>query len=273
MINNPIFLKWAGGKRKIISDLEKYFPQTIERYFEPFLGAGAVFFYIKQKYNPKYSMISDINADLIEAYKTVRDNPKGLIRCLESFRKNNSEPFYYKTREKFNKQKLTGLKRSAAFIYLNKTCFNGLFRVNSKNEFNVPFGSHKNPFIFREETILLASQLLADVVIEHQDYRDIQGLVLSGDFVYLDPCYDPLKKTSFTNYTSKKYCEVDRLELASFIDKLDHKGVNIFLSNNDLPQIRELYSEFKITEIAAERNISADPKLRGQIIELAISNY
>ena len=136
----PTFLKWAGGKRRLIEQIDKHLPKKINRYFEPFLGAGSMFFYIKQKYNPKFCMVSDINKDLIETFKAVRDNPLGLINETKKLKKKDSKEFYYKVRMKFNEDKYLGLKRCAAFIYLNKTCFNGLYRVNSKNEFNVPCG-------------------------------------------------------------------------------------------------------------------------------------
>lgn len=273
MIKIPTFLKWAGGKRRILNELEGLFPKKIDRYFEPFLGAGAVFFFMKQKYNPKFCMISDINKDLIDTFIAVRDNPTKLISHLKYFKKKHSEKFYYKIREKSNKYKLDDLKRIAAFIYLNKTCFNGLYRVNSKNEFNVPYGKYKNPEIFNEENINFASRLLQGVKIKKQDYRKIKELVKVGDFVYLDPCYDPIKKTSFANYTPKRFCKADRIELARFIKVLRKKRVNIILSNNNLPEIRKIYSDFKIKKILAPRSINADPVGRKKVIELAISNF
>ena len=273
MIKIPTFLKWAGGKRKIIKKLEPLFPSKIDRYFEPFLGAGAVFFFVKQKYNPKFCMISDTNKDLIDTFIAVRDNPKKLISCFGYFKKYNSEKFYYEIRKKFNRHELRGLKRTAAFIYLNKNCFNGLYRVNSKNEFNVPCGKYKKPEIYNEENIYFASKLLQRVKIKKQDYRKIKTIVRAGDFVYLDPCYDPIKKTSFANYTPKRFCETDRIEIAKFIRILGEKRVNIILSNNNLPKIKEIYSDFKIKKILAPRNINANPIGRKRIIELAISNF
>jgi len=272
MIKIPTFLKWAGGKRRILNKLGNLFPKKIDRYFEPFLGAGAVFFFVKQKYNPKFCMISDINKDLIDTFIAVRDNPTKLINYLKYFNKRHSKKFYYETREKLNKHKLSGLKRTAAFIYLNKTCFNGLYRVNSKNEFNVPCGKYKNPEIFNEKNIYFASRLLQGVKIKKQDYRKIKKLVRAGDFIYLDPCYDPIKKTSFINYTPERFCELDRIELARFINLLKIKRANIVLSNNDLPEIRKIYSNFKIKRILASRSINADFKGRGRVKELVISN-
>lgn len=272
MIKIPTFLKWAGGKRRILNKLENLFPKKINRYFEPFLGAGAVFFFVKQKYNPKFCMISDINKDLIDTFIAARDNPAKLISYLKYFKKKNSEKFYYETREKFNKYKIKKLKRAAAFIYLNKNCFNGLYRVNSKNEFNVPYGKYKNPEIFEEKNIYFASNLLQGVKIKHQDYRRIKKQIKIGDFIYLDPCYDPIKKTSFANYTPERFCVADRLELAKFIKASRRKRANIVLSNNNLPEIKRIYSNFKITEILASRSINANPVGRGKVKELVISS-
>jgi len=268
----PTFLKWAGGKRKLIKQLERYFPSKINNYFEPFLGGGSLFFYVKQKYTPKKCMISDVNEDLIETFKTVRDNPQKLIHYLERFKQKNSEEFYYKTRTIFNKKQVTEIKRSAAFIYLNKTCFNGLYRVNSRNEFNVPYANYVNPEIFKKENILLASELLQRVDIIKQDYRNILKYADTGDFVYLDPCYDPLSRTSFDQYTPDRFCERDRIELARFIYGLKKRKCFFLLSNNNLQEIRDLYSDFNVQKIISNRCISADGTKRKKITELAISN-
>lgn len=268
----PTFIKWAGGKRRLIPNLEPLLPKNINRYFEPFLGGGSMFFYIKQVYNPKYCLISDVNHDLISSFIAVRDKPKKLISSIEYFKSNYSEDFYYKTRERFNKNKFLGIKRCAAFIFLNKTCFNGLYRVNSKNQFNVPFGKYDLPKIYNKENILFASQLLQGTIIKLMDYRKLQDIVKKDDFIYMDPCYDPIKKTSFANYTPRRFCTIDRIELAKFIRFITNKGAKVILSNNDLPEIRKIYSDFKITEIFAKRCINSDPFGRGDIIELAIGN-
>lgn len=269
----PTFLKWAGGKRRVLDQLQIYFPPRIERYFEPFLGGGSCFFYIKQKYNPSFCMISDINADLIETYKTVRDHPKTLLKHLSFFKKNNSEKFYYEVREKFNRNLIKKIRRCAAFIYLNKTCYNGLYRVNSKNEFNVPYGRYNDSEIYDIDTIYLASGLLKNVNIKLQDYREILKFVQKGDFVYLDPCYDPIKKTSFANYTPKRFCELDRINLSQFMRSLKNKDVKTMLSNNCIPEIRDLYNDFEINEIMASRSINSNPYGRNQIVELVIKSF
>jgi len=269
-MNIPTFLKWPGGKRRILSKID--FPEKIDRYFEPFQGAASVFFYVKQKYNPKFCMISDINKDLIETFKAVRDNPKELIHYLRYFKRKNSKEFYYMIRKKFNNKKIVGIRRCAAFIYLNKTCFNGIYRVNSKNEFNVPYGKYENPEIFNKENIFLASKLLQGVKIKHQDYRKIISRVKEGDFIYLDPCYDPIKKTSFANYTPERFREEDRIELAKYFRTLDNKGAKVILSNNPVPEVREEYSEFNIKEIMVSRSINSNINERCPVKELIISN-
>lgn len=274
-VGMPTFLKWAGGKRRILPLLEQFFPRTINRYFEPFLGGGSVFFYVKQKYNPTQCTISDTNLDLINTYVHVRDEPQLLIRYLARFKKKHSKEFYYSIRTALNEGGLKDVERSAAFIYLNKTCFNGLYRVNSKNEFNVPFGQLKNPGIFEESIIYHASEILKDgVKIKHQDYQKILGSVGRGDFVYLDPCYDPLKKTSFANYTPERFSEKDRDELHTFIESLRRERARVVLSNNDIPEIRELYSQkYNINEILAPRFIGSRASYRSSLTELVISTH
>lgn len=276
MIKIPTFLKWAGGKRKILLEIDKHIPFKINRYYEPFLGGGSVFFYIKQKYNPKFCMISDVNKDLIDSYINVRDNPKKLMQLLKYFKKNNSKKFYYKIRKLFNEHKIEGIKRSAAFIYLNKTCFNGLYRVNSKDEFNVPYGKHKNPEIFNEETILFASELLQGVKIIRQDYEKIKRFVKKGDFVYLDPCYDPLKKTSFANYTPKKFSSEDNKRLSMFVAELNGKDVKVLFSNNITENVKRYYKKedgFKQIIIYSFRSVGSREDYRGIMPEFLIKNY
>ena len=268
----PTFLKWAGGKRRIIDQIAPTFPKKVDEYFEPFLGAGAMFFYVKQKYNLKYCEISDINKDLIDTFKAVRDNPENLMRHLRYFKRQNSEEDYYSLRKRFNEGKIWGIRRAAAFIYLNKTCYNGLYRVNSKNEFNVPYGKYKSPGIFNKETILEASRLLKGVKIKCQDYGKILKRVKKGDLVYLDPCYDPLNRTSFVNYTPKRFCEKDRIDLAKFMGQLRDRGAEVRLSNNDLPKIREIYINYEILPIFAPRSINSNGNGRGKIQELLIIN-
>lgn len=271
----PTFIKWAGGKRRLISQLEQYFPEEFNTYYEPFLGGGSIFFYIKLTKNPKHCVLSDINQDLINTYIAVRDNPKLLINHLQWFKERHSKEFYYETRSLFNQHKIRKIRRCAAFIYLNKTCFNGIYRVNKNNEFNVPIGRYKDPEIFNEKAILFASELLQGVTIKCQDYQDILKTVKENDFIYLDPCYDPLKKTSFTEYTPERFSIKDRYDLHQFILHLYEHGCFFVLSNNDIQEVRALYREedsFKIDFVEAARCVNGNIKGRGRIIELAIFN-
>jgi len=276
MVKIPTFLKWAGGKRRLITQIDPHLPEKIDRYFEPFLGAGSVFFYIKQKYSPKYCMISDINKDLIETFKAVRDNPLELMAELKKLKKNNHSEKYYTIRKSFNEGKFTGLKKCAVFIYLNKNCFNGLYRVNSKNEFNVPYGKYKNPGIFDEETILLASELLKGVIIKCQDYEKLKKYVDEGDFIYLDPCYDPLKKTSFANYTPKRFSIEDNDRLACFVAEMNRRNANVLFSNNITKGVKKRFPKkegFFWSYVMCPRSINSISSERGKIQELLIKNY
>lgn len=270
----PTFLKWLGGKRRLLYQIDSYLPEKIERYFEPFLGGGSMFFFIKQKYNPKYCMISDINEDLIETYKAVRDNPKELIKNLKYFKERNSKIFFYQVRKKFNENKFLKVKRCAAFIYLNKTCFNGVYRVNKKNEFNVPYGDYKNREIYNPQEIFLASKLLQGVIIKKQDYTKILRHLRKDDLVYLDPCYDPLKKTSFVQYTPDKFSLEDRRKLFEFMEKARSKEAILRLSNNKLNEVWRLYESagFKIHIVNTCRTVNSNISDRGKIPELIIAN-
>jgi DNA adenine methylase len=268
----PTFLKWVGGKRKILDRIDENLPKGFNNYYEPFLGGASVFFYMKQKYPNKNFMISDINKDLIRAYKDVRDHPRELMTFLKYFKKNNSEKFYYKIRDLFNENKITKIKRSAAFIYLNKTCFNGIWRVNSKNKFNVPYGHYNNPEIFDKKTILFASELLQGVKIICQDYEEIKNYVEKGDFVYLDPCYDPIKKTSFANYTPKKFCDEDNKRMALFVAELNRKKVKFLFSNNVTDNVKRLYPYNKIP-IISFRSVGSRGEYRSFAKEYLIKNY
>jgi len=273
MVRIPAFLKWAGGKRNLIQQIKPFLPEKVDRYFEPFLGGGSMFFYIKQIYSPKYCLISDINADLIQTYIHVRDKPKELIELFKVFSKKNCKEFYYECRKKFNDQDFKGVERSSSFIYLNKTCFNGLYRVNMKGEFNVPFSGRRKP-CFSEEDIMFASNLLRNVNIKCQDYRKIKNYVKKNDLVYLDPCYDPLTRTSFVHYTVNRFSLEDREKLANFMNFLKYKEANVRLSNNELEDIRTLYSDmgFRIENLMSPRCINSIGSRRGRITELLIMN-
>ncbi len=274
-VNIPIFIKWLGGKRRLIGQIDPYLPDNIDRYFEPFLGGGAMFFYVKQKYDPKYSMLSDINGDLIETFIAVRDRPRELIEKLEYFNRNNTEKFYYNTRMRFNQNRITGMKRAAAFIYFTKACFNGVYRINKNGEFNVPYGYYKDREIYNKEEIMFASKLLQGADIRKQDYNGVLQEVKKKDLIYLDPCYDPLKRTSFVHYTKDRFSIQDRTKLYEFIIRARSKGGRIILSNNNIEDVKDLYSAkgFNINVVEAARCVNVDPSGRGRIEELLITNY
>lgn len=270
----PTFLKWPGGKRRLIAQMKKYFPSEIKTYYEPFMGAASIFFYVRQKYPSAKFVISDLNKDLVDTFVDVRDHPNELLKQLKTFKKNHSKEFYYLIRKKFNERKFKDEKKSAAFIYLNKTCYNGMYRVNSKGEFNVPIGNYKNPEVFNKENLLFASKLLQGVKIICQDYKKVQFALKKGDFVYLDPCYDPLKKTSFVSYTPGRFKLKDREDLFQFMIGSREKGTNLMLSNNNLELVKEMYldQKFKINVLFAARSVNSNPLQRGKIPELLITN-
>lgn len=278
----PTFLKWVGGKRKIIEKIEREVKDYIRkngglvRYHELLLGGGSVFFYLKQKYRFKGFSISDLNRDLVDAYLYVRDSPKELIKELKKFKKKNSEVDYYKIRDLFNQGKFKGIKKGVVFIYLNKTCFNGIYRVNSKGEFNVPYGRYRNPGIINENIILEASRLLKGVKISCRDYEKAEKEIKKGDFVYLDPCYDPIKKTSFAHYTPKRFTKEDSERLANFIKRITNKGAKVLLSNNPTKNIITFYpikEGFHHKEIYSFRSIGSKGAYREHAKELLIKNY
>jgi len=269
----PIFVKWAGGKSQLLNQFEPYFPGGFNGYFEPFLGGGAVFYYVKQKYSPERMVLSDSNKTLIDCYINVRDSVEDLIKLLKLHKKNHSEVYYYKIRDTFN-ARLGGIDESAMFLYLNKTCFNGLYRENSKGEFNVPFGKYKNPNIVNEEALRKASELLQGVEIVLRDFEEIEGKVSGNDLVYFDPPYHPVSETSsFTGYTNGCFTDKDQMRLSQLYRQLDKDEAKLNLSNSDTPLIRELFDGFNIQVVKARRNINCKGDGRGKINELLILNY
>jgi DNA adenine methylase len=275
-ITIPTFIKWAGGKTQLLKQFQDLFPKDIYRYFEPMVGSGAVFFFVEKKYKPNFSMISDINDDLINLYINVRDDPEDLITLLKEHKlnhKKNPKKYYYKMRELFNKTK-DPLDKSALLLYLNKTCYNGLYRVNLKGEFNVPFGRYKNPAILQEKKLRTASKLMKNVEIKKMSFLKILDFTQKDDFIYFDPPYYPLSKTSsFTNYQKNSFLDKEQKKLSDIFRKLDKKQCKIMLSNSEHPFIRELYKEFDIKTVRAKRMISCNNKGRGVIKELIIRNY
>lgn len=270
------FVKWAGGKGQLIDQFIPLLPKKIERYFEPFVGGGAVFFYIVQKYKPKEIFLSDINEDLINTFIIIRDDVERLIVELKQHKEYHvadAKKYYYEIRS-VDPERLPELERAARFIYLNKTCFNGLYRVNSKGKFNVPMGDYKNPEIFQEEKLRKISALLKNVSINVMSFEKILPLVKKGDFVYMDPPYYPLKKgKSFTTYTKGNFLDKEHELLAQTFAKLSEKGCLCMESNSDTEFIRNLYDKFNIKVVRAKRMINSDKNGRNEINELVIINY
>ena len=205
MIDSPRFVKWAGGKQQLIEQFKPFFPKKFNNYFEPFVGSGAVAFYIIQEFNPPNVFLCDINAELINAFNTIKSDVKALIVKLKQHKESHltlREKYYYKVRS-INPNRLSVIERAARFIYLNKTCFNGLYRVNSKDGFNVPMGSYKNPDIVQEEKLKRISNLLKNVTLKVMSFEKIVDIAKKGDFIYLDPPYFPLKKGRILQHTLK----------------------------------------------------------------------
>lgn len=275
-IEIPKFVKWAGGKGQLIEQFKPLFPKKFNRYFEPFVGSGAVFFYIIQKYNPKEILISDINEELINTYQVIKDNVEELILKLKELKKlhvSESKNHYYTVREK-EPEYLSKIDIAARFIYLNKTCFNGLYRVNSKGKFNVPMGSYKNPDIVQEEKLRLVSKLLKNVKIKVMSFEKILDYAKKDDFIYFDPPYYPLENgKNFTTYTKNVFLEKEQKKLADVFKKLDKKKCFVMLSNSDTKLIKDLYKDYNIKIVKATRMINCDSTKRGKINEVVVTNY
>ena len=290
------FLKWAGGKGQLLTKIKAYYPfeeGKITKYAEPFIGGGAVLFDILSKYQLDEVYISDINADLINTYKAIRDNVDEVISYLKSmeemflpFEIEVRKNYFYQQRDKFNRLKSEAhnnfdLEKAALMIFLNKTCFNGLYRVNKKGLFNVPMGSYKKPTICDEKNLRAVSECLQNVIIVHGDYKQSDSFIDSNTFVYFDPPYRPITDSaSFTAYTEYDFNDKEQIELAEFVDKINKKGAKIVISNSDPKNIDEnddffdeIYSSHRIKRVDATRMINSNAKKRGKIKELLISNF
>ncbi|MDC3013441.1 DNA adenine methylase [Candidatus Marinimicrobia bacterium] len=268
------FIKWAGGKYrladKFIPLLPLKFNSTESQYFEPMIGSGGFFF----KYLPQKAYLSDINFNLINTYNVIKNDVENLIVNLKIHEFQHDGKYFYKMRDKFNKliknnEDLTEI--AALFIYLNRTCFNGLYRENSKGEFNVPIGKYKNPTICNEKNLRSVNKLLKNIEIKCHGYDSIKPN--EGDFVYFDPPYIPLEKTSFTKYSSDDFFEKDHRLLMNFCRKLDQNGVYFMISNSNTSLTKEIYSNFNIKEIQVMRTIAGSHSKRGIAKELVITNY
>lgn len=276
------FIKWAGGKSRLISQLKNFIPEEFNNYFEPFVGSGALFFYLTCSFQTKKNFslhLSDINSELINVYKTIKNNLKDLIKELqynENEYSNDPKKFYYKLRgERFP---FDSIKEAARFITLNKTCYNGLYRVNKNGIFNVPLGSYKKPKICDTRNLTKVNKImnLRNTTIENYDYQKISSKIQENDFIYLDPPYFPINETSnFTNYTSYGFDIGQQKRLANFFYDLDKRKCKILLSNSDTTIIRDLYSSFKenIISLSALRSINSNAEKRKNHSELIIKNF
>ncbi len=261
------FLKWAGGKRGLIRQYEPFFPREFRRYFEPFLGSGAVFFHLR----PGWAHLSDGLEELINCYLAVRDEVEGLIALL---RAHIFEREYYYRLRALKPEALSPIERASRFLYLNRTCYNGLYRVNSRGRFNVPIGSYKNPTICDAENLRAAGAALKGVELIFAPFSHVLELAGAGDFIYLDPPYFPLSPTSnFTGYTPESFGEPEQRELSRVFRGLDRRGALLMLSNSDHPLTRELYRSFRVREIQAPRAINRKAEGRGYVGELLVTNY
>ena len=290
------FIKWVGGKGQLLSEINKLYPvelgKNINKYAEIFVGGGAVLFDILSKYKLDEVYISDKNLELINTYKSIRDNVDILIKSLKEMEEQyipldneNRKDYYYKKREEYNSLKINSevnnIEKAVLFIFLNKTCFNGLYRVNKKGEFNVPMGAYKKPKICDKENLKNVSLTLRNVKIVYADYRESEKFIDDKTFVYIDPPYRPLNITSsFTSYTENDFSDKEQIELAEYINVLNKKGAKIVISNSDPKNndiddnfFDKLYKNYNINRVKATRMLNSNANLRGAINELLITNY
>ena len=288
------FVKWVGGKGQLIEEIEKMLPsdgeKVLTKYAEPMVGGGALLFNVLSRHQFDELYISDINPELINAYIAIKQNVEALIKRLNEMQmtflpldENGRKYYYYNVRDKFNTVKLsdsTSAEKAAYFIFLNKTCFNGLYRVNRKGLFNVPIGSYKNPTICDADNLRNIHEALQNVTIVCGDYSQSQSFIDSETFVYLDPPYRPISETSaFTSYNSDAFDDSEQIRLAKFIDEINAAGAKIVLSNSDPKNVNEednffdnLYKNYKINRVEASRAINSKGDKRGKINELLICN-
>lgn len=268
-------LKWVGGKRQLLPEIEKYIPKGYSTYYEPFLGGAAVLL----NEQPRKAVVNDYNEELINTYKVVRDNVNELIEELKVHDEKNSKEYFYEIREW---DRLPGYEErsdveiAGRFLFLNKTCFNGLYRVNSAGEFNTPYGRYKNPNIINEIGLRALHNYFneADITFKTGDFEDAVKYIRKGSFVYADPPYQPISTTSnYTGYTSGGFGEDDQVRLKKMCDGLDKRGVKFLLSNSNVPFITDLYKDYKIEIVGANRAINSNGKKRGKVEEVLIRNY
>ena len=296
------FLKWAGGKTQLLKKFQQLYPaalrnKKIKNYYEPFLGSGAVFFDIAQNFEIENAYLYDINDELILSYKVIQKDPAKLIDFLlryqqiyQKLNKKKKAEYFYEQRINYNLQRFNvdytkyssaWISRAAQLIFLNRTCFNGLYRVNSKGEFNTPVGDYKNPTICDENNLLAVSKILEKATIKKADYTQIKRDLKPGSFVYFDPPYRPISKTaSFTAYSKKDFTDKDQNRLAGLFKFIDQQGEQAMLSNSDPKNIDpsnnffdDLYKDYHLIRVPARRMINADSTKRGSINEIVVTNY
>lgn len=287
------FIKWVGGKTQLIESIEKALPKNFSdiknvTYIEPFVGGGAILFWILQQYpNITTAVINDINPDLTTAYKTIKETPFELCDFLQIIQdeylpldENKRKEYYLNKRERFNTKLLDPVENTALFIFLNRTCFNGLYRVNSKGLFNVPFGRYANPKICDKQTIFADSEILQKVEILTGDFEDTLKYATNNSLFYFDPPYKPLSATSsFNSYTKEDFNDLEQIRLRDFCEKIDLLGYNFILSNSDVKGknpndnfFDDLYKQFSIKRVFATRMVNANAEKRGKLTELLITN-
>lgn len=268
------FLKWVGGKAQLLQQFDRLFPRQIDRYFEPFIGGGAVFFHLKHRFPQLRARVCDINAELINTYQAVRNFPSELMTRLDDHLTHynlDRDRYYYFVRSRHHLPPTEVVERAARMIFLNKTCFNGLWRVNARGEFNVPIGSHQNPALYNRQNMLAASGALQGVELEVRDFRDTLMETRAGDFVYVDPPYVPVSQTAnFTSYAKEDFGIAEQQELAAQFAEAAQRGVRLMLSNSDVPVVREMYRGFTIHTVSARRAINRDGAKRGAVNEVLV---
>ena len=267
-------VKWVGGKRQLLDAIQKHVPKKYNTYYEPFLGGGAVLFALQ----PGKAVVNDINGELINLYRVIKDDVDALIADLQKHK--NEADYYYKIREyDRDKQKyasLTPVEKASRLIFLNKTCYNGLFRVNRAGEFNTPFGKYKNPNIVNAAALKAISAFFkqTDITLCNIDFETAVKTATKGDFVYLDPPYDPVSDTaSFTGYDKGGFNRQEQIRLKQLCDDLNRREIRFLLSNSATPFIKDLYREYHIEIIQAKRAINSDPDKRGEIDEVLVRNF
>ena len=272
------FVKWAGGKRQLIPILNENLPETFGTYFEPFLGGGALLFHMLTESQRQKCSISDLNSDLVLSYTTIRDRVESLITSLKNHEKNyqkDSKTYYYSVRESNPRSQI---EKTSRLLFLNRTCFNGLYRVNSKGKFNVPLGKYANPNIVNEDNLRSVSGILqsSKVSIKCRDFEAVLRDSKKGDLVYFDPPYQPVSDTAnFTSYTNKDFTYDDLSRLAELCKNLDSKGCKVLLSNSNSKEVADMFSSepWKVSKIRANRSINSNSKKRTGHFELLIKNY